>query len=50
MFIINNQVYYSSRERAEQAFQRLVEQGYLVDHQSFIDGYMAALEDAKEEI
>jgi len=49
MIIINNQVYYSPREKAVNAFNRLVEEGYDVERYSFISGYLLALEEAKEQ-
>jgi hypothetical protein len=43
MMVIDNQIIYSDREQAEQAFRRCVEQGHDLEFYSFVQGYLSAL-------
>lgn len=47
MMIIDNQVIYSDQELADQAFRRYVEEGWEMEYNSFIEGYLTALRDMK---
>ena len=49
MFVINNKAYYTPKEEAKMAFESLVAQGYLVEYESFVAGYLAAVAKSKEE-
>jgi hypothetical protein len=47
MFTLDNEVFYSDRELAEQAYQDCVERGLDVERHSFIQGYLTALKEQK---
>ena len=49
MFVINNKAYYTPKEQAKMAFEDLVAQGYLVEYESFVAGYLAAVAHAKDQ-
>lgn len=49
MMIIDNEVILSDQELADQAFRRYINEGDELEYYSFIEGYLTALKDLKND-